>query len=531
MINCFGNRLFVDKLISIVKEGEKENVEFKEFLTPYHLREERFQALACQMNHRIIMGRGRALYVIGVSDNGELRGISREQLNKTVFVLGKIASEIDAKIEAVEEYPVNGGFVALVEVEKSRAKEHILIGTAGHVDHGKSTLIGSLITGIPDDGDGATRVYLDVLKHEIERGLSADLSFAVFGFKDSRAIKMKNPLSKTEKARVVERADKLISFVDTVGHEPWLRTTIRGLLGQKVDYGLLVIAANDGVMRTTKEHLGILLAMDMPVIVAITKADMVGEERVKEVISEVSNLLRSVGRVPYLIHCIEEAKHASELVPTKPVVPIVVTSALTLEGYDVLEVLLYRLPKRSVVKKDFLMYIDRLYKVSGVGTVVSGCVKFGEIREGEEVYVGPFHDGSFREARVQSIEMHYYRASKAEAGDIVGIALKNIRLEELRRGMVLAKQKPKAVWEFEADVVVFTHPTRLKSGYEPVVHVETIAEAVIFEEIDREYMKAGDRGRVKMRFKYHPHCVFEGQKFIFREGRSKGVGEIKRVLD
>ena len=522
---------FVDKLLSIVKDGERENVEFKEYLTSYHLKEERFQALACQMNHRIIMGKGRALYVVGVSDSGELRGISKEQLNETVSILRKIANEIDAKVENIEVYPVDGGFVALVEIAKSRAKEHILVGTAGHVDHGKSTLVGSLITGKPDDGDGATRIYLDVLKHEIERGLSADLSFAVFGFKDGKAIKMKNPLNKTEKAWVVENADKLISFVDTVGHEPWLRTTIRGLLGQKIDYGLLVVAANDGIMRTTKEHLGILLAMDLPVIVAITKADMVGEEKAKEVASEVSKLLRSVGRVPYLVHSAREAKQAAELVAAKPVVPIVITSAVTLEGYDVLEALLYRLPKRSVTKKGFLMYIDRLYRVSGVGTVVSGSVKSGELREGEEVFVGPFHDGSFKKARVQSIEMHYYRVSRVEAGDVVGIALKGVRLEELRRGMVLAKQQPKAIWEFEADVVVFTHPTRIKPGYEPVIHVETIAEAVVFEEMDKEYMKAGDRGRVKIRFKYHPHCIFEGQKFIFREGRSKGVGEIKRIFD
>ncbi|AEA47504.1 GTPBP1 family GTP-binding protein [Archaeoglobus veneficus] len=521
----------MNRLIDIVKEGERENVEFKEFLTPYHLKEDRFQALACQMNHRIIMGRGKALYVVGVSDSGELRGISREQLDETLSILGKIASEIGAKIEVVEEYTINDGFVALVEIAKSRAKEHILIGTAGHVDHGKSTLVGSLITGTPDDGDGATRIYLDVLKHEIERGLSADLSFAVFGFKDGRAIKMKNPLNKSEKAWVVENADKLISFVDTVGHEPWLRTTIRGLLGQKIDYGLLVVAANDGVMRTTKEHLGILLAMDLPVIIAITKADMVEETRVKEVVSEVSKLLRSVGRVPYLVHGVREAKHAAELVAAKPVVPIIVTSAVTLEGYDVLEALLYRLPKRSVAKREFLMYIDRLYKVSGVGTVVSGSVKSGELREGEEVFIGPFHDGSFKKVKVLSMEMHYYRVSKAEAGDIVGVALKGVRLDELRRGMVLAKQEPRAVWEFEADVVVFTHPTRIKPGYEPVMHVETISEAVVFEEMDREYLKAGDRGRVRIRFKYHPHCVFEGQKFIFREGRSKGVGEIKRIFD
>ena len=78
---------------------------------------------------------------------------------------------------------------------------------------------------------------------------------------------------------------------------------------------------------------------------------------------------------------------------------------------------------------------------------------------------------------------------------------------------------------------MFSHPTLIKRGYEPVVHLETISETVIFEDMEKDYMKAGDRGLVKIRFKYNPQFVFEGQKFIFREGKSKGVGEIKRVYN
>ncbi|MCX8172315.1 MAG: GTP-binding protein, partial [Archaeoglobaceae archaeon] len=409
---------------------------------------------------------------------------------------------------------------------------HILIGTAGHVDHGKSTLVGCMVTGIPDDGDGATRIFLDVLKHEIERGLSAELSFAVMGFKDGKILRLKNPMSKEEKARIVERADKLVSFVDTVGHEPWLRTTIRGLLGQKIDYGLLVIAANDGVMRTTKEHLGILLAMELPVIVAITKIDMVDEDKVRETVSHVSNLLRSVGRIPILIRERKEiAKLANLIFENRLIVPIIETSAVTLKGYDLLEELFYRLPKRYTAEKEFLMYMDKIYRVTGVGIVVSGCVKSGELREGEDVYIGPFDDGSFKLAKVMRIEMHHYRISKTKCGDIVGIALKGVRYEDLRRGMVLSKSLPKAVREFEAEVYVFTHPTLIKPGYEPVLHSETIAETVTFKAIGKGYLKAGDRDRVRIRFKYHPQCIFEGQKFIFRESRSKGMGEVVRILE
>ncbi len=516
-------------LSEIVQNGERENIEFKEYLTSFHLKENRLQELACQMNHRIIMGRGRAIYVIGVSDDGKLKGIDEKRFNETVEILRRIASEISADVRSVERFKIDSGYVGIVEIVKSRAKEHIIVGTAGHVDHGKSTLIGCLITGKPDDGDGAVRIFLDTLKHEIERGLSADLHFTVFGFKDGKPIRLKNPLNKNERAFVTEKAEKLISFVDTVGHEPWLRTTIRGLLGQKIDYGLLVIASNDGIMRTTKEHLGILLAMDLPVIIAITKIDMVSKERVDDVLNDVSQLLRTVGRIPYVVKDVEDVKKVSRLMNKKLIVPIVRTSAVTLEGYDLLEELLFRLPKGTFKGGSFLMYIDRIYRITGVGTVVSGSVKRGEIEEGETIYIGPFKDGSFRRVKVQSIEMHYYRVDRAEAGDIVGIAIKGVRYDEIRRGMVLIKEEPRAVKEFDADVYVFTHPTRIKRGYEPVVHIETISETVIFKEMEMAYMKAGDRGKVRIAFKYNPQFVYEGQKFIFREGRSKGMGEILRV--
>ncbi|MCS7121318.1 MAG: GTP-binding protein [Archaeoglobaceae archaeon] len=522
----------MQKLAELLEKGEGENVEFKEYLSDHHLREGRFRQLACQMNHRVIMGKGKAYYVVGVSDSGKLQGLDSSSFSKTVEILKKLAEEIEAEISSVEKYEIDlGRFVGIVEISKKNAKEHIVVGTAGHVDHGKSTLVGCLITGKPDDGNGASRVYLDVLKHEIERGLSAELSFAVLGFKNGRSVRMLNPLNKFEKASVIEKSEKIVSFVDTVGHEPWLRTTIRGLLGQKIDYGLLVVAANDGIMRMTKEHLGILVAIEIPVIIAVTKIDMVSKERVREVVLDIFKLLRNIGRSPILIKNCDEAKKISKILSENPlVVPIILTSALTLEGYDLLETLLLHLPKRYSVKDDFLMYIDKIYTITGVGTVVSGSVKSGELKEGEEVFVGPLNDGSFIKAKVMSIEMHHFRIGKAKTGDIIGIALKNVRYDELRRGMVVSKKILKTVKEFEAEVFVFTHPTLIKPGYEPVLHVETVSETVIFEEIEKGYLKAGDRGNVKMKFKYKPNVVFEGQKFIFREGRSKGMGEIKKIF-
>lgn len=523
----------MNRLETIISNGERENIEFKEFLNKeVHLKGERKQNLACQMKHRVLMGNGSALYVIGVADGGKLKGISRERYEETMTVLSYIAMEIGAGVANVEEYQVNGGFVGLVTINNLvQEKEHILIGTAGHVDHGKSTLVGSIVTGTSDDGDGKTRIYLDVLPHEVERGLSAELSYGVYGFKQRRALHLANPLNKKERAGIVEQAEKIVSFVDTVGHEPWLRTTIRGIVGQKLDYGLLVVAADDGVTHVTREHLGILIAMDLPVIIGITKIDRAAEEQIARVEQQISNVLKLVGKIPLRIRTNADIDGVAMKIAEGILTPVLRTSSITLEGYALLDRLLYMLPKRNFEnKKPFQMYIDKAYQISGVGIVASGTVKQGEAKNGDTLFIGPGEGGSFMQVKVQSIEMHYYRIDKASAGDIVGIALKGVKASEIARGMVLCKEEPKAVREFEADVLILNHPTRIARGYEPVLHIETIAETVVFEDMNCEYMMAGQSGKVKMRFKFHPHCICEGQKFIFREGRSKGIGKVVKVI-
>ena len=523
------DRALLDRALD---RGEEDggNVEFKERLTrEVHLTDGRRESLAAQLRHRVLSGDGEATYVVGVTDDGGLAGIAPEAFSESMDVLSLLAEEADARIADVQTWGINDGLVGVATIlEGGRLEtddEHVVVGTAGHVDHGKSTLVGSLVTGTADDGDGETRSYLDVRPHEVERGLSADLSYAVYGFDDDGPIRVGNPHRKGDRAEVVEEADRLVSFVDTVGHEPWLRTTIRGLVGQKLDYGLLVVSADDGPTRTTREHLGVLLATELPTIVAITKIDAVDTERVTEVEREVERLLREVGKSPLRIerHGVDAAIEEID----ETVVPIVSTSAVTMTGLDTLDELFDRLPKTAGEDGDFRMYVDRSYSVTGVGAVASGTVMSGTVAAGDDLLVGPLPDGSFREVEVRSIEMHYHRVDEATAGRIVGIALKGIEERDLNRGMVLmpSDAEPQAVREFEAEVMVLNHPTTIGEGYEPVVHLETIGEAAAFYP-DEGRLLPGDTGHTRVRFKFRPYLVEEGQKFVFREGRSKGVGTV-----
>ncbi|PKL74054.1 MAG: GTP-binding protein [Methanobacteriales archaeon HGW-Methanobacteriales-2] len=525
-----------DNFSNLTRQGERKNIEFKENLnSDTHLLTARRQQLASQMKYRLERGHGEAIYFVGVNDDGLLLGLGKSQMDESLHVLGELAREINAKIVDVEKQSAERGEVAkvLISREQNSKPDHLLIGVAGHVDHGKSTLVGTLTTGKLDTGSGSTRIFLDVQKHEIERGLSADLSFAVYGFKNGEPVRIKNPLNKRDKALMVEKCDKLISFVDTVGHEPWLRTTIRGIVGQKLSHGLLVVAADQGPTHITREHLGIILAMELPVIVVMTKIDMVSPERIKAVRQDIFDLLKLVGRIPYMVKTMNDADFLTKNM-NQHLVPVIKASPVTGEGLELLDRLFSGLEIPSHEEdayKPFMMYIDKIYSVMGVGTVVSGTIRQGKVKKGEKLILGPSSSGDFLPVNVKTIEMHHYRKESAGVGEVVGISITGVEMDEIRRGMIICHPdyNPQAVREFDADVAILVHPTTIKDGYECITHIETIAETTCFRPLEQEYLSAGDTGQIRMRFKYRPYAICEGQKLIFREGKSKGVGTVTRV--
>lgn len=518
-----------------VPSKENKYIEFKEMLSPdIHLKEERKQHLATQMRYRLEVGKGKAVYIIGVDDNGQTKGLTDFELEQTMSVIKAIAKENHAEIAKFEKFSENGKSIARILVKKipgEPTKKHIIIATAGHVNHGKSTIVATLMTNKPDK-QGKSWLFMDTLPHEMERGLSADLHYALYGFKDGKPVTLKNPLDKKERSKIVEKSDKLISFIDTVGHEPWLKTTIRGVVGQSIDYGLIAIAADDGPTHITKEHLGLMLAMDYPIAICITKIDKVSEKKLNTIEEEIDILLKNVGRVPYTIKDKSDVNVVVDKLET--VVPIIKTSAINLKGYDLLNGLLKALPERKKdVDKPFLMFIDRAYNVTGVGTVVSGTVKQGTLKPGSDVIIGPDTTGNFKSVKAKSIEMHYHRLSEANAGLVVGIALRGIKHEDVERGMILCESsiKPRAVKRFEAEIVVLKHPTRISNGYEPIIHNNTISETVKLKLMEKKYLKSGETGKVRMRFRYQPQFVRKGDKFVFREGKTKGIGTVVKILE
>ena len=250
----------------------------------------------------------------------------------------------------------------------------LTIGTAGHIDHGKTTLVEAL-----------TGKNTDRLPQEQERGISIDLGYAPLELPDGRRV----------------------SVVDVPGHERFVRTMVAGATG--IDAFLLVIDANEGARPQTHEHLQILrlLGVDRGVV-ALTKSDLVDEETLE------------------LAHA-----EAEELVPGAPIVAV---SARNGAGLDELRAAVAAVAEeRARVDAPTRLYVDRVFTLRGIGTVVTGTLWSGSIGEGDVLRVEP----RGREVRVRSVQVHDTPVDRAAAGQRVAVSVPGVERTELRRGDAL----------------------------------------------------------------------------------------------
>ncbi|KGG80172.1 translation elongation factor [Caloranaerobacter azorensis H53214] len=260
--------------------------------------------------------------------------------------------------------------------------KNVIIGTAGHIDHGKTTLIKAL-----------TGRETDRLKEEKERGISIELGFTYFDLPSGR------------------RA----GIIDVPGHEKFIKNMLAGVIG--MDIVILVVAADEGVMPQTKEHLDILNLLDIKKgLVAVTKADLVDEDWLSLVIDDITSQLKGT------------------FLEGSPIIPVSSTKGIGIHK------LIETIDKLTdeVADKDYTetprLPVDRAFTISGFGTVVTGTLISGKFKEGDEVQIFPGNKTS----RIRSIQVHGKNTSEAYAGQRVAINLAGIKKDEVNRGNVIA---------------------------------------------------------------------------------------------
>ena len=296
----------------------------------------------------------------------------------------------------------------------------IIIGTAGHIDHGKTALVKAL-----------TGIDADRLEEEKRRGITIDLGFAHLeltipsGEADhapSRAQQEQNALKGTRIASGLERSDRnetklKLGFIDVPGHERFVRNMLAGVGG--IDLVLMVIAADESIKPQTREHFEICRLLSIPRgITVITKSDMVDEDTLSVVRMEIEDFVRG-----------------SFLDSSRS--PVVAVSALKGTGLDELKREIVRL-SADVPARDtealFRLPIDRVFTMKGFGAVVTGTLIAGKVKKEEEVEVFP----SRKRARVRGVQVHGSTADQAIAGQRTALNLAGVQMEELSRGMALA---------------------------------------------------------------------------------------------
>lgn len=519
------------------KEEEEGNVEYK--LRFNTVNSERFKKLVTQLVYRLEEGGGEAFYELGLMDDGTPVGLTEEEARETLEVFNKIAKEAGATYRTVRKVKGQKGLIYELHVRRSKDIPPIEVSMTlmGNVDSGKSTIKGVLITNILDDGDGLAMSQVARYLHEIRMGRSSSVSIHILGF-DENGECVNDLLNVYDESKVYLKSSKVIKMVDLAGHERYLRTTLRGVLGNLPDYSMVVMGANAGPIGSFREHLGIAVALKIPVFIVVTKIDITPKEVLKRSLRDAFRILKmpGVNKVPFLVKDMNDVILAAKHLPHGRVAPVFMTSNVTGEGLNLLKAFLNMLPRRvdwrDKARSDFLLYVDEKFNVSGVGLIVSGLIESGTVSVGDRLLLGPKDDGSYFETKVNSIHLNRVPVRVAFAGQSITLALTHLGYRDIRRGMVLLKNRARerAIWNFEAEVRILHHPTTIKPGYEPVIHLRTIRQTAKLLSSEPETMRSGDIGRAIFRFKKHPEFVRKGDMFVFREGRTRGIGIVRRVF-
>ncbi|KAF5877163.1 putative gtp-binding protein 1 protein [Botrytis fragariae] len=503
---------------------------------------------------RLEEGHGETIFEIGFENNGDAMGFNKEEWDVALKRLKEAAGKLNSDCQLLLTNGVGGE----VEGETGKSKEkdctgkvlvrqhpmsveeviETRIAVVGNVDAGKSTMLGVLVKGGLDDGRGKARVNLFRHKHEIESGRTSSVGMEIMGFDTmGKVVASDVPGRKLSWEEIGKRSAKVISFTDLAGHERYLRTTVFGLLSSSPNYCLLMVAANNGLIGMSKEHLGIALALNVPVMVVITKIDICPPQILEQTIKQITGILKSPGarKIPTFIKNREECINTATQFVSKRICPIFQVSNVTGESLDLVQAFLNILPHHGHYDAEapFEFHINDTFSVPFVGTVVSGIVKSGVVHAGDTVLVGPDSLGQFTTTTIRSIERKRIPVPATSAGQSASFALKRVRRRDVRKGMVvlpkLEQNAPKVYREFVAEVLILSHATTIKTKYQAMLHVGPVSQTCAIIDIDRSYIRTGDRATVAFRFVQRPEYLAPGDKLLFREGRTKGLGIVKSV--
>ncbi|CAH2242047.1 jg26680 [Pararge aegeria aegeria] len=263
-----------------------------------------YDLLRKHLLERLDTGNGEVIYDIGHGEDG--RGLTEDEYSASVATLQSLVS--GERISCVElrrwdcGTGLTGQYLLRTELDHNDFME-IRVAVVGNVDAGKSTLLGVLTHGELDNGRGYARQRLFRHKHEAESGRTSSVGNDILGFDSMGNVVNKPEHGALDWVKICEKSSKVITFIDLAGHERYLKTTVFGMTGHAPDFGMLMIGANAGIVGMTKEHLGLALALAVPVFVVVTKIDMCPPNVLQDNLKLLIRILKSSGcrKVPVMV--------------------------------------------------------------------------------------------------------------------------------------------------------------------------------------------------------------------------------------
>ena len=346
----------------------------------------------------------------------------------------------------------------------AKEKTHMNLVFIGHVDHGKSTTVGRLLF----DSGNISEQQLRKLKEKAE-----ELGKGGFEF----AFVMDNLKEERERGVTIDLAHKkfetdgyYFTIIDAPGHKDFIKNMITGT--SQADAAVLVVAANDGIMAQTKEHIFLARTLGVQqIVIAVNKMDMKNYDEAvfKKIQEDVTTLLKTVGYKPEEVPFIPIASLVGDNVFKKSENMSWYTGKTLYETMNVLKA-----PEKPT-NLPLRLPIQDVYNITGIGVVPVGRVETGVMKIGDKVTFVPGREGKGISGEVKTIEMHHEQMQKAEPGDNIGFNVRGIGKKDICRGDVLGHSDnvPTVATEFTAQIVVLNHPTVVTIGYTPVFHIHT----------------------------------------------------------
>ena len=390
-----------------------------------------------------------------------------------------------------------------------RTKPHVNIGTVGHIDHGKTTLTAAItkISGLKSGGKFVAYDEIDKAPEEKERGITIATAHVEY-----------------------ETANRHYAHVDCPGHADYIKNMITG--AAQMDGGIIVVAATDGPMPQTREHILLARQVGVPsLVVFLNKCDMVDDEELLELVElEVRELLSSYGYpgddTPVIRGSALKALESDN--PDSAEAKCILDLLAACDSF-------IPEPMREI-DKPFLMPIEDVFSISGRGTVVTGRVERGIIKVGEEVEIVGIKDTM--KSTCTGVEMFRKLLDQGQAGDNIGALLRGIKRDDVERGQVLAA--PKSITphkKFKAEVYVLSKEeggrhTPFFTGYRPQFYFRTTdVTGIIALEEGVEMVIPGDNATFIVEL-IAPIAMEQGLRFAIREGgRTVGAGVVSEIQE